>query len=249
MGRVRDGVAPGGLGHPVGLEHGLGPEPARGERHGRRTVRREFMAEGEGHPVHRGLRQVVEERDAVVGRVVLVRPVGHLDDQPARCLDQQRQREVTGDGVGVDGQPQGVQSGVERRFPHRLVPLDLRAPDVVHQDVQGSLLARDPGHERPDPVGQQMVDLDGDAPSARRVDQGSGLLDRLGPVHLGALGAAGTAGHVHGRPGGAELDGDASPAPAGATGDERHTTGQAGAGVLPVVGCPGLRRRSHTDRI
>ena len=64
------------------------------------------------------------------------------------------------------------------------------APDVVHEDVQGALLALDPRHERAHLVGDEVVDLDGDAAAARRVDERRGLLDRLGPVHLRALASA-----------------------------------------------------------
>ena len=130
-------VAPVRLGDAVGLEHRLRSQPARRERHRRRAVRRELVRQRERHPVHRRLGQVVEERDAVVRRVVLVGSVGHLDDQAARRLDEQREREVAGDGVRVHGQAQRAQPDVQRGLPDGLVPLHRGgAPDVVHEDVQ-----------------------------------------------------------------------------------------------------------------
>jgi hypothetical protein len=76
-------VLPVGLGHAESFEHRFGPQPPRREQDGGRLVLVEFVRERERHPADRTLGEVVEERDAVVVRVVLVRPVGHLDDQPA----------------------------------------------------------------------------------------------------------------------------------------------------------------------
>ena len=107
---------------------------------------------------------------------MLARAVGHLDDQAARGLDEQRERVVAGDGMDVDGQPQGVQPGVQGRLPDGPVPLDPGGPpDVVHQDVQGALLASDTGHQLADLGGHQMIDLDGDSSpraAGRACDEG-----------------------------------------------------------------------------
>ena len=61
------------------------------------------MRQRERHPIHRRLGQVVEKGDPVVGRVVLISSVSHLDDQAAGRLDEQRYREMAGDGVRVHG--------------------------------------------------------------------------------------------------------------------------------------------------
>ena len=121
--------------------------------------------------------------------VVLGGPVGHLDDQAAGLLDQQRQREVAGDRVRVDGEAQQVQPVLEVGLPDGGVPLHLGgAQDVVDQHVQRPLLVADALHQRRHLVGDEVVDLDRDAAAARGVDQLGGLLDRLRPVHLRPLG-------------------------------------------------------------
>lgn len=117
MRRVRDRVVPVGFGDVVGLQHGLGPQPAGCEGHRGRTVGRQLVRQRERHPVHRRLGQVVEEGDPVVGGVVLVGPVRHLDDQSSRCPDQERERVMAGDRVGVDRQAQRVQPLVEGGLP------------------------------------------------------------------------------------------------------------------------------------
>ena len=59
---------------------------------------------------------------------------------------------MAGDGVGLDGQPQRVQPEVERRLPHRLVPLHRRrAPDVVDEHVESALLGVDALDQRGGP--------------------------------------------------------------------------------------------------
>ena len=45
-----------------------------------------------GHADHRGLGEIVEGRQPVVLGIVLGGAVGHLDQEPAGPLDQQRQR-------------------------------------------------------------------------------------------------------------------------------------------------------------
>ena len=159
--------------------------------------------------------------------VVLARPVGHLDDEAAGRADEQRQREVGGDGVRVDGQAQRAQADVQRRLPHRLVPLHRGgAPDVVDEHVQRALLGVDAIDERLDLVGHEVVDRDGDPPPAGGVDQLGRLLDRLRPVHLRALRPCGAPGAVHGGAGRAQLHGDPPPGGPGGAGDEGDPPGQ-----------------------
>ena len=161
-------------------------------------------------------------------RVVLVGAVGHLDDQTARRLDEQREREMAGDGVRVDRQPQRAQPVVQVRFPDRLVPLDLgRAPDVVHQDVEPPLLALDAAHQRADLLRHEMVHLDRDPAAAGLVDRaaavssivsGRFISDRwlavVRPVQYTVAPAA------------PELDRDPASRAARRTGDQRHPARQ-----------------------
>ena len=112
------GVAPVRFGHAERVEHRLRAQPARRQRRPRsRRAAPSSCAERERHAVHRRLGEVVEERDAVVGRVVLVGAVGHLDDQAAGLLDQQRQREVARDRVRVDAEAERAQPDRRGRTP------------------------------------------------------------------------------------------------------------------------------------
>ena len=53
----------------------------------------------------------------MVGRVVIISPVSHLDNQAAWRLDEQRYREVACDSVRVHAQAQGAQPNIQRGFP------------------------------------------------------------------------------------------------------------------------------------
>ncbi len=184
-------------------------------------MRRELVAERERHSQHGSLREVVEKGVSVVRRVVFRGPVIDLDHQAPGPLDQQRNREVTGDRVGLDRQPEEMQAVVEIRLPDRLVPLDLgRAEDVVDQEVEAAVVGSNPSDQRANLVGHQVIDRDGDPSSARLGHERSGFFDRLRPIHFRALGAGGSAGDVHRRSGGAQLDRNAATRPAGRSGHE-----------------------------
>ena len=64
------------------------------------------MALRVGEPDDGHLGQVVEGVQPVVRLVVLGRPVGHLDQEPTRPVDEERQEEVGRDQVGLDAQPE-----------------------------------------------------------------------------------------------------------------------------------------------
>ena len=215
-------VAPVGLGDAERVEHHLRAQPARGEGDGGAAVGGEVLGLREREPDDGGLGEVVEGVDAVGDGVVLRRAVGHLDHQPAGVADQQRQREVAGDQVGLDRQVEQVQAVAEVVLPHRRVPVEelLAAPDVVDEHVEPALLAVDALDERLDLVGLEVVGRHGDAGAAGLRDQLGGLLDRLGAVVLGAGGARAAAGAVDGGAGLAERDGDAAAGAAGGAGDE-----------------------------
>ena len=83
-------------------------------------------------PTRRG--QVVEHGDAVGGGVVGDGPVGDLDHESSRLLDEQREEVVRRDEVRVDGQAQHAQTFVEIHLPEGPTPVrrvpgeGLRAP-------------------------------------------------------------------------------------------------------------------------
>ena len=66
-----------------------------------------------------------------------------------------------------------------------------RPPHVVDEHVQAALLSLDASYEILHLVGLQVVHSDGYAAPARLVHKGGRLLDRFGPVVLGALVARG----------------------------------------------------------
>ena len=82
------------------------------------------------------------------------------------------------------------------------------------------MLGVDAGHEGRHLLGDEVVDLDGDAVPARLVDERRRLLDGLGTIHLGALVTGGAARAVDGGAGRAELHGDAPSCCPGGPGDQ-----------------------------
>jgi hypothetical protein len=135
---------------------------------------------------------------------------------------------MTRDDMGVDAEPEQSQTVVEIALPDGLVPLGFAelTPDVVHQDVQRTLLLLDPVDQGPDLLGVQMIHRYGDPVTTGLVDQGRGLLDRLRPVHLRPASLRAAPGHVHGRAGGTELDRDPAPGRPGRPGHQRHLSRQ-----------------------
>ena len=108
-------------------------------------MRREILGMRPRHAGHRDLGEIVEGREPVVIGIVLGGAVGHLDEQAARALDHQRQREVRGDQMRVDAEAKQAQAVLEIMLPDRLVPFEqlLAAPDVVDEDVETALLGAD----------------------------------------------------------------------------------------------------------
>jgi hypothetical protein len=187
--------------------HRFRAQPAGGDRHGGAAVRLQLVREREGHAGHRVLHQVVEERDAVVRGVVLGGAVRHFHYQTAGRLDQQRQREVAGDGVCVDAEPHRAQPVLEVGFPDGLVPLHPgAAPDVVDQDVQAPLFGANALDEALDLRRDEVIYADGDACATSAIDQLGGLVDGFRPVHLRPLCARRSPGDVDARACGTELD-------------------------------------------
>ena len=171
-----------------------------------------------GEPVDRDLGQVVEHRQPVVVVVETLCPVGYFDQQSARLSDHQRQQVMRRDEVCVDTQPQDPQAVGEVVLPDRPIPLlrsaleDLRAPDVVDEDVYRTVLAGDTVRKPAHCGGIEVVDLHRDAGATELRDEFGGFLDRFRPVVVGLFvaGHAAAAGTDHRRSGFAERRGDAS---------------------------------------
>ena len=192
VGAVRiEGRVPVGFGDAVVVQHHLRTQPPRchGDRGGAELF--QFMTVREREPVHRGLGEVVEDRQPKVLVVVLPGAVGDLDEQASWPLDQQRVQAVRGDQVGVDAQPEDAQAIVQVVLPDRPVPRrrrpleDLGTPDVVDQDVDAAVVTADPVRECPHLTGVEMVDLNRDAVTTQLVDECGGLFDGFGPVVVG----------------------------------------------------------------
>jgi hypothetical protein len=107
-------------------------------------------------------------------------------------------------------------------LPHRCAPFDqeIRAPDVVDQNIQPALLALDPRDQGLHLSGDQMVGLHGDTEPTRLGHQFGRLFDRLGTIKFGWLGARGAARAVDGGAGGAQFGCDAAAGAAGGAGDQ-----------------------------
>ena len=223
MRRALGRVAPVLLGDGVVLEHQLGAHPAGGERDRGAAVGLQLLGLGPRQPGHRRLGEVVEQVHAEVVGVVLGGAVGDLDDQAAGVADQQRQRVVAGDQVGVDREPEQPEPVVEVVLPHRRVPLEqvLGAPDVVDEHVEAVVVGVDPLDQAADLLGLEVVDRHRDALAARRRHHLGRLLDRLRPVDLGPALAGAAAGRVDGGARLPEGDRDAAAAAARRAGDQR----------------------------
>src|SRR5215208_5430252 len=216
----------------------------------RASLGRKLLGLGPRHAYHGGLRQVVEERHSVVVLVVLGGSIRHLDYQTALVVDKEWQCEVAGDDVRVYGEPQHPKASLQGVLPHWHVPLEeaLRPPHVVDQHVQTALLILDAPHESPHLLRFEMVDPNGDATTARPIDEFGRLLDRLGTVILRALIARGSASDVYCGPRRAELDGDPPPGPTRTSSHQGHLPFQLRhhRALLPITS---TAYKVHPDRI
>ena len=133
-------------------------------------------------------------------------------------------------------------------LPDRLVPFEelLAAPDVIDQDIKAALLGADAIDQLSNLIGDEMIDLDGDALAAGCRDQLGRLLDGFRPGVFGLLVARRPSGHIDRCARGAQFDRDASTRTARSAGDQgdfsfkRHRT-------LPKVFAPsGCHHRKVT---
>jgi hypothetical protein len=174
------------------------------------------------------LGEVVVDAPPVVVGVVLGGAVGDLDDQPARPLDQQRERVPGRHEVGVDREAEDPQSVGEGVLPHGLVPLRevLAAPDVVDQHVEAAPLGVGARREPFDLLRDEVVRGHGDPGAARGRHEVGGVLDGLRPVVLAASLAGRSAGDVHRGACRAELHRDAPACTSRRARDQRHPSGE-----------------------
>jgi hypothetical protein len=67
--------------------------------------------------------------------------VSHLDQQPARLVDEKWQKIVRSDQVGINGKPEYPETGLEVGLPYRSVPIgrtafqQFPAPDIIDEHV------------------------------------------------------------------------------------------------------------------
>ena len=214
-------------------------------------MRREILGMRPRHARHRRLGEIVEGREPIVVGIVLGRAVGHLDEEAARTLDQQRQRMMRRDQMRVDAEPQHAQAVLEIVLPDRLVPFEelLAAPDVVDEDVEAALLGADALDQLPDLVGNEMIDPDGDAGAAGCRDQLRRLLDRFRPRIFGLLLARRPSGDVDRRAGGAQFHRDAAAGAARRAGDQGDLSLQRHRALPNFLGCPGRATRGGTVNV
>ena len=191
-GRPIEGVAPVLLRDAEVVEHHLRAKPSGRDGDRGRAVRRQLVSLGEGQPVHGDLGQVVEHGDPVARRVVVGGAVGHLDEQAAGLVDEQREQVMRRDEVRVDGEPEDAGDRRRGRAP-RSACSTAPGPPLSSSPPQMSLTSTSmwPWSLRICSAsaftwrGIEMVDGGRDAGAAEARDELGGLLDRLGAVVVG----------------------------------------------------------------
>ena len=81
------------------------------------------MSLGESQPVDGGLGQVVEDGKTIARCVVIGGAVSHLDEQAAGLVDEEREKVMRSDEVGVNGEPEYSEPVVEVVLPYGSIPL------------------------------------------------------------------------------------------------------------------------------
>ena len=158
-------VAPVLLGHPERVEHHLGTEESGRDRDRGRVVRAQLMPLREREPGRRrswpGRRT---PRAGSANALYVVGAVGHLHHQSSRPVDDERKEVMRRDEVRVDREAEDAQARLEIVLPDGRVPIgrstlqELRAPDVVDQHVDVTVIGSDPGREIRNLFGLEMVD-------------------------------------------------------------------------------------------
>jgi hypothetical protein len=178
--------------------------------------------------------------------VVLLRAVGHLDDQPPGVADQNGQGEVACDEVRVDRKAEHPQPVLQVVLPDGRVPLEelLSAPDVVHEHIETLAFGINPLDERFHLARLQMVDRHCDPIAAGVRHELGGFLDRLRPVVLRTSLGGAAARAVDRRACLSERDRRAPSGSAGRAGDERDLAVERSShwGNLAAVRRPHSRR-------
>ena len=232
---LRNRVNEFGVSEPVIQQQGdsrIVAQPPGRDGHRGSAVRLQLVPLREGQPVHRDLGEIVEDRDPVVRRVVVGRPVGHLHEQASRPVDHEREEVMRRDEVGLDREPEDPQPRVEIELPDGRVPLrgaaleQLGAPDVIDEHVDVAVIPPDPLGQPRDLIGLEMIGGRGDADAAQPRDELGRLLDGLRAVVFRPRRARGAAGADDGRARLAERRRDAAPGAARRSGDHGHATPQ-----------------------
>jgi hypothetical protein len=181
MRHSRRRVTPVLFGDAERLQHHLRGQPPGRDRDRSRAMRCEVLGMGPSHAGHRHLGEIIEWIDPVVVRVVLGRAVRHLDKQTARTLDQQRQRMMRRDQMRMHAEH--AQAVLEIMLPDGLVPFleILAAPDVIDEDIETTPLGADAVGQLLDLLGDEMIDLNGDAVAAGCGNELGGFLDGFRP--------------------------------------------------------------------
>jgi hypothetical protein len=147
--------------------------------------------------------------------VVCGRAVRHLDKKTAWTLDQQRQCIMRRDQMGMDTETEHAQAVLEVMRPDGLVPFlqILAAPQVIHQDVETTLLGAGALDQLSDLVSDEMIDPNGYAVAAGCRNELGRFLDGFGPGIFGLLLACRPSGHVDRRAGSPSSTAMPRPAP------------------------------------
>jgi len=127
--------------------------------------------------VHGHLGQVVVHGNPIARGIVVGGAVGHLDEQAAGLVDEEREKVMRRDEVGLDGEPQDSQTIVEVVLPDGRVPLrrsalqHFGAPDVVDEHVDVAVVRPNLLGQRLHLAGIEMVDCGGDTGAAELRDE------------------------------------------------------------------------------
>lgn len=110
-----------------------------------------------------------------MGRVVRRRPVGNLDEQTARAIDEKREQMVGGDEVRLDREPEGCGALCRGRASRWVcsTPRGRRSgdprPDVIHEHVELAVIGTDAIREPRDLGRIEVIHSDRDTRDRRAV--------------------------------------------------------------------------------
>ena len=121
---------------------------------------------------------------------------------------------------------------MERLLPERherkraAIAVLVTAPHVVDEDIEPPMIRADPAKERLDVRIIGVVAPDGDAATAAVRHVAGGLVDRARHIVRGRCAVDASTAEIHGRAGGAQLEGDAASRAAARSSDQRDDVAQ-----------------------